>query len=203
MNIYLEAFGIFFKIGAFTIGGGYAMVPLIENEIVTKRKWIAQEDFIDLLAISQSAPGILAVNISIFIGYKLRGIRGSIITALGTILPSFIIILAIALFFHSFQDNPIVERIFKGIRPAVVALIAAPTFTMGRSAKINRYNLWIPVVSALLIWLLGFSPIWITNSISSSVSTGGHGKESRNPPPSSLSAIRSFLTRQETISRPP
>ena len=105
MNIYLESFGIFFKIGAFTIGGGYAMVPLIENEIVTKRKWIAQEDFIDLLAISQSAPGILAVNISIFIGYKLRGIRGSIITALGTILPSFIIILAIALFFHSFKDN--------------------------------------------------------------------------------------------------
>ena len=147
MNIYLESFGIFFKIGAFTIGGGYAMVPLIENEIVTKRKWIAQEDFIDLLAI--------------FIGYKLRGIRGSIITALGTILPSFIIILAIALFFHSFKDNPIVERIFKGIRPAVVALIAAPTFTMGRSAKINRHNLWIPVVSALLIWLLGFSPIWI------------------------------------------
>ena len=83
MNIYLESFGIFFKIGAFTIGGGYAMVPLIENEIVTKRKWIAQEDFIDLLAISQSAPGILAVNISIFIGYKLRGIRGSIVTALG------------------------------------------------------------------------------------------------------------------------
>ena len=116
MNIYLESFGIFFKIGAFTIGGGYAMVPLIENEIVTKRKWIAQEDFIDLLAISQSAPGILAVNISIFIGYKLRGIRGSIVTALGTILPSFIIILAIALFFHSFKDNPIVERIFKGIR---------------------------------------------------------------------------------------
>ena len=108
MNIYLESFGIFFKIGAFTIGGGYAMVPLIENEIVTKRKWIAQEDFIDLLAISQSAPGILAVNISIFIGYKLRGIRGSIVTALGTILPSFIIILAIALFFHSFKDNPIV-----------------------------------------------------------------------------------------------
>ena len=131
MNIYLEAFGIFFKIGAFTIVGGYAMVPLIENEIVPKRKWIAQEDFIDLLAISQSAPGILAVNISIFIGYKLRGIRGSIITALGTILPSFIIILAIALFFHSFKDNPIVERIFKGIRPAVVALIAAPTFTCG------------------------------------------------------------------------
>lgn len=161
MNIYLEAFGIFFKIGAFTIGGGYAMVPLIENEIVTKRNWISKDDFIDLLAIAQSAPGILAVNISIFIGYKLRGIRGSLVTALGTVLPSFVIILAIAMFFHNFKDNPIVERIFKGIRPAVVALIAAPTFSMAKSARVNRYTLWIPVVSALLIWLLGFSPIWI------------------------------------------
>ncbi len=161
MNIYLESFGIFFKIGAFTIGGGYAMIPLIENEIVTKRNWISKEDFLDLLAISQSAPGVLAVNIAIFIGYKLRGIRGSIITSLGTILPSFIIILAIALFFHQFKDNTVVERIFKGIRPAVVALIAAPTFTMARSAKINWYNFWVPVVSALLIWLLGVSPVWI------------------------------------------
>lgn len=107
MNIYLEAFSIFFKIGAFTIGGGYAMVPLIENEIVTKRNWIAKEDFIDLLAISQSAPGILAVNISIFIGYRLRGIRGSIITALGTILPSFLIILAIALFSTTSRTIPL------------------------------------------------------------------------------------------------
>ncbi len=161
MNIYLESFGIFFKIGAFTIGGGYAMVPLIENEIVTKRKWISQDEFMDLMAISQSAPGIFAVNISIFIGYKLRGVRGSVVTALGTILPSFLIILAIALFFSNFKDNVYVENIFKGIRPAVVALIAAPTFTMAKSAKINRYTIWIPVVSALLIWLLGFSPIWI------------------------------------------
>ncbi|WP_455591022.1 chromate transporter [Bacteroides sp.] len=180
MNIYLEAFGIFFKIGAFTIGGGYAMVPLIENEIVTKRKWIAQEDFIDLLAIAQSAPGILAVNISIFIGYKLRGIRGSIITALGTVLPSFIIILAIALFFHNFKDNPIVERIFKGIRPAVVALIAAPTFSMAKSTRINKYNLWIPVVSALLIWLLGFSPIWIIIIAGAGGYLWGRYKQTRN-----------------------
>lgn len=118
MNIYLEAFGLFSKIGVFTIGGGYAMVPLIEEEIVDKRKWIAKDDFIDLLAISQSTPGILAVNISIFIGYKLRGFRGSLVTTLGTILPSFFIILAIAMFFHNFKDNVIVERIFKGIRPA-------------------------------------------------------------------------------------
>lgn len=180
MNIYLEAFGIFCKIGSFTIGGGYAMVPLIEEEIITKRKWIGREDFVNLLAISQSVPGILAVNISIFIGYKLRGIRGSIVTTLGTILPSFIIILAIALFFHSFQDNPIVERIFKGIRPAVVALIAAPTFNMAKTAKINRYNIWIPVVSALLIWLLGFSPIWVI--VLSGIGGFVYGKYFRRPP---------------------
>ncbi len=161
MNIFFKLFGSFFKIGIFTIRGGYAMIPLIENEFVAKRKWITQGDFVDLLAISQSNPGILAVNISIFIGYKLRGIRGSIVTALGTILPSFLIILAIALFFQSYKDNPVVERIFKGIRPAVVALITAPTFSMGKSADINRYNFWIPAVSALLIWLLGFSPVWI------------------------------------------
>ena len=137
------------------------MISIIEKEIVDRRNWLEREEFLDLLAVAQSLPGILAVNISASVGDKLRGMRGAVLAALGTILPSFIIILAIALFFHNFKDNPIVERIFKGIRPAVVALIAAPTFTMGRSAKINRYNLWIPVVSALLIWLLGFSPIWI------------------------------------------
>lgn len=161
MNIYLSFFWIFCKIGAFTIGGGYAMVPLIENEIIDKRKWINKDDFIDLLAIAQSTPGIFAVNIAIFIGYKLRGVRGSIVTTLGTILPSFVIMLAIALFFHSFQDNPIVERIFKGIRPAVVALIAAPCFNMAKAARINRYTIYIPIVSTLLIWLLGVSPIYI------------------------------------------
>ena len=87
MNFYFEAFKIFFKIGAFTIGGGYAMVPLIEDEIVTKRKWIEQDDFLDLLAIAQSAPGILAVNIAIFVGYRLRGVKGSLVTSLGSILP--------------------------------------------------------------------------------------------------------------------
>lgn len=161
MNIYLKLFGIFFKIGAFTIGGGYAMVPLIEDEVIAKRNWINKDDFIDLIAISQSTPGIFAVNISIFIGYRLRGVRGSIVSALGTILPSFVIILAVAAFFRNFKENHVVERIFMGIRPAVVALIAAPTFSMAKSAKVNRFNMWIPAVSALLIWLLGFSPIWI------------------------------------------
>lgn len=156
-----QLFYIFFKIGTFTIGGGYAMIPLIEAEIVTKKGWVAKEDFLDLLAIAQSAPGVFAVNIAIFIGYRLRGVRGCIVTALGAILPSFLIILCIALFFLRFKENPTVEAIFRGIRPAVVALIAAPTFNLAKAAKINRYTIWIPIISALLIWLLGFSPIWI------------------------------------------
>lgn len=161
MNFYLTAFSTFFKIGLFTIGGGYAMVPLIEEEVVNKKKWIAQEDFIDLLAISQSVPGVFAVNFSIFIGYKLRKFPGALAMALGTILPSFLIILGIALFSQQFKEYQAVENIFKGIRPAVVALIAAPIFSMAKSARINKYNVWIPVVSALLIWILGVSPVYI------------------------------------------
>lgn len=161
MNFYLNAFGTFFKIGLFTIGGGYAMVPLIEEEVVNKKKWITQEEFIDLLAVSQSVPGVFAVNFSIFIGYKLKKFPGAFSLALGTILPSFLIILAIALFFQQFKEYEAVESIFKGIRPAVVALIAAPTFSMAKSAKISKYDVWIPVVSALLIWLMGVSPVYI------------------------------------------
>lgn len=161
MNFYLKSFLIFSRIGLFTIGGGYAMVPLIEAELVDKRKWITKEDFLDLMALSQTVPGIFAVNIAIFIGYKIRGFWGAFWMALGTILPSFAIMLLIALFFHRLQHVETVERIFKGIRPAVVALIAAPTFKMAKSARISRYNIWIPVVSALFIWLLGFSPIYV------------------------------------------
>ena len=161
MNFYIESFSTFFRIGLFTIGGGYAMVPLIEEEVVNKKKWIGKEDFLDLLAVSQSVPGVFAVNMSIFIGYKLRKLPGALAMALGTILPSFLIILGIALFFQKFKENEAVENIFKGIRPAVVALIAAPTFTLAKSARINRYNVWIPIVAALLIWLLGVSPVYI------------------------------------------
>ena len=161
MKFYIEAFCTFFKIGLFTIGGGYAMVPLIEEEVVNKKKWLVQEDFIDLLAVSQSVPGVFAVNISIFIGYKLKKFPGALALALGAILPSFFIILGIALFFQRFKEYEAVENIFKGIRPAVVALIAAPTFTLAKSAKINKYNVWIPIISALLIWLMGVSPVYI------------------------------------------
>lgn len=160
MNIYWESFKTFFKIGIFTLGGGYAMIPLIEEEVVNKKHWVSKEEFLDLIAIAQSCPGVFAINISIFIGYKLRKVRGALATALGTALPSFLIILLIAMFFHRFEDNPVVASIFRGIRPAVVALIAVPTFNLAKSAKISWVNCWIPIAGALLIWLMGVSPIY-------------------------------------------
>ena len=161
MNIYWESFRTFFKIGIFTLGGGYAMIPLIEEEVVNRHRWVSKDEMLDLLAIAQSCPGVFAINISIFIGYKLNKVRGALATTMGTALPSFMIILAIAMFFYQFEDNHVVAAMFQGIRPAVVALIAVPTFNMGKRAKLNKFTIWIPIVSALLIWLMGVSPIWI------------------------------------------
>jgi len=154
-------FSTFVRIGLFTLGGGYAMIPVIEAEVVDRHKWIGREEFLDLIAIAQSCPGVFAINISIFVGYKLRRLPGAIFCALGTALPSFVIILLIAMFFSRFKDNAIVAAIFRGIRPAVVALIAAPTFRLAMTAGLSWANCWIPVVSAMLIWLMGVSPIYI------------------------------------------
>lgn len=136
------------------------MISIIEREIVDKHGWISREEFLDLLAVSQSLPGILAVNISVSIGDRLRGLRGSIVAALGTILPSFLIILAIAIFLTPdiIKNNPIVSKIFMGIRPCVVALIIAPVITSAKAAKISWKTVWIPVVTALLIYI-GWNPI--------------------------------------------
>ncbi|MBO5918989.1 MAG: chromate transporter [Bacteroidales bacterium] len=161
MNIYLDIFTCFAKIGAFTIGGGYAMIPIIQKEVVDKRGWISEEDFMDVLAISQSAPGILAVNISIFLGHKLRGTRGSIVATLGSTLPSFTIILLIAMFFAGYQDNPTVMAIFKGIRPVVVSLIAVPMINMAKKAKLNFFTGALAALTALLIIFLKVSPLYI------------------------------------------
>jgi chromate transporter len=157
----LPLFLTFFRIGLFTLGGGYAMIPIIEEEVAEKHKWVKKEELLDLIAIAQSAPGVFAVNISIFIGYKLGKVRGAVTTCLGAALPSFLIILLIAMFFHQFEDNKVVASVFRGIRPAVVALIAVPTFNLAKSANITWTNCWIPIGSALAIWALGVSPILI------------------------------------------
>jgi chromate transporter len=161
MNLYGQLFYTFAKIGTFTLGGGYAMLPLIEKDVVEKKQWIEPKEFIDAVAISQSLPGILAVNISILTGYKLKGYWGSIVATLGVILPSFLIILLIALFFRQFDENVYVVKIFKAIRPAVVALIAVPVFTTAKAVGINLKTVVIPVAAAVLIWYWGVSPVYI------------------------------------------
>lgn len=154
-NSLWSLFSVFFKIGAFTFGGGWAMISIIEREIVDKHKWIHREDFLDLLAVAQSLPGILAVNIATSVGDKIRGTKGSLAASLGTILPSFIIILAIAIFLTPdlIKNNRIVSSIFMGIRPAVVALIIAPVISSAKAAKLQWKTVWIPFVVALMISL--------------------------------------------------
>lgn len=153
-NTYFQLFSSFFKIGSFTFGGGWAMISIIQREVVEKHHWIKQEEFLDLLAIAQSMPGILAVNISTVIGDRLKGVKGSLAAALGTILPSFVIILMIAIFLtpDAIKNDPTLTAIFKGIRPAVVALIIAPVITTAKSAGINLKTVFIPVAVALLIY---------------------------------------------------
>ncbi|MCX4369422.1 MAG: chromate transporter [Duncaniella sp.] len=153
-NIYLQLFTTFFKIGAFTFGGGWAMLSLIEKEIVDKRGWIDRTEYLDLIAVAQSLPGILAVNVSVAVGDKLRGMKGAVTASLGTILPSFMIILCIAIFLTPdlIKENETLSAVFKGIRPAVVALIVAPVISSARSAGIGWRTVIIPVAVALLIW---------------------------------------------------
>ena len=157
----LSMFLTFAKIGAFTLGGGYAMVPIMEREIVDRKSWLTREEFMDILIVAQSTPGLFAINMASHIGNKARGVVGGIVGSLGVALPSIVTILVIAMFFRAFKDNVYIEKVFMGIRPAVVALIAAPCFSMARTAKLTLTNLWIPVVACVLITLFGVSPIWI------------------------------------------
>ena len=155
-----QIFDVFAKIVAFTIGGGYAMIPIIQDEM-SRRGWISEEELPDIVALSQSAPGVMAVNISIFAGYRLRGVKGSIAATLGSITPSFCIILAIAMLLTSFKHHPWVIKTFKGIRPAVIALIAVPMINMAKKCC-KAWWAWALAVAALvLVAFLDVSPIYI------------------------------------------
>ena len=155
-----QIFITFAKIGAFTIGGGYAMIPVIQSEM-SRKGWISDEDLPDIVALSQSAPGVMAVNISIFAGHKLRGVKGSIVATLGSILPSFLIILAIAMFFTAFRDNPWVERAFKGIRPVVISLILVPMVNMARKSCKKWWHWLLAIGSLIAVAFLNVSPVYI------------------------------------------
>lgn len=155
-NIFIA----FAEIGAFTVGGGYAMIPLIEAAM-TKKGWIAEEDMPDIIVLAQSAPGILAVNMAIFSGYRLRGLKGAVVATLGAVLPSFVIILLIAMLFTSIKDNPTVEKIFRGIRPVAVGLILVPAVNLAKKGC-RKWWAWLILIASLLaVAFLKVSPVYI------------------------------------------
>ena len=133
------------------------MIPLIEAEMIQKRRWLTREEFINQLTIAQSVPGPIALNTAVFVGYKTRGVKGALAALVGVVIPSFVIILLIALYFTDFKDNPTVAAAFKGMRPAVVALIAAPLIQMAKG--MSWWKIVVAVASAAVIWLLGISPV--------------------------------------------
>ena len=159
--MFLQLFWTYLKIGTFTLGGGYAMLPLIQREVVDRQGWLDEEEYLNMIALAQAAPGLIAVNSAIFIGWRIGGWRGVCGAVLGAVLPSFLIILAIAMVFQDWKEQPAVEAVFKGIRPAVVALIASPLVKLARSAKIGWSTAFIPIAAALLIWQLHINPAWI------------------------------------------
>ena len=177
--MFWQLFYTYLKIGTFTLGGGYAMLPLIQREVVDRQQWIDEEEFLNMIALAQAAPGLIAVNSAIFIGWRIGGWRGVCGAVLGAVLPSFVIILAIAMVFSEWKELPAVEAAFRGIRPAVVALIAAPLVKLaknamglkgerreakgesGKSIVKRGLPLMISLAAALLIWLGHVNPVWV------------------------------------------
>ena len=173
--MFWSLFLTYLKIGTFTLGGGYAMLPLIQREVVDRKGWIDEEEFLNMIALAQAAPGIIAVNSAIFIGWRIGGWKGVAGAVLGAVLPSFVIILLIAMVFSEWKELPAVEAAFKGIRPAVVALIAAPLVKLARNAMKrptpgpslkgrelrNAAPLLISLAAALAIWLGHVNPVWV------------------------------------------
>jgi len=159
MKELFKLFRIFFKIGAFTFGGGYAMIPLIEEEVVKKNKWIEEDEFLDIIALAQSIPGALAVNSSTYIGYRIFGLKGAIIACLGAVIPSFFIILVIAKFLINSIDKKIMERIFDGIRPAVVSLIIVAVFKLKKGVKKSLFTYIVVILTVILVVVFKIHPI--------------------------------------------
>lgn len=160
-NMLWELFTTFFKIGAFTFGGGFAMIPIIQKEIVDKRGWIEEDNFLDIISVAQSAPGPIAVNSSIFVGYTIKGLPGAIICTIGTVLPSFITILVVAKFFYAINNNIIIEKVFMGIRPAVVALISSTVYRLVSKSHFSYLALGIALLTTIIIVFVDINPIFM------------------------------------------
>jgi len=159
MSNLREMFFIFLRIGALTLGGGYVMVPIMEDEIVHKRKWIDEKEFIDILAVAQSFPGAIAINTSIYVGYKLKKHVGAIVACLGLIIPPLVIISGAAALILEYGQEPLVQSLFKGIRPAVAGLIAAAVLRLSKNLDKNVFNGILAVASFVIVGIVGLHPV--------------------------------------------
>ncbi|SKA91644.1 chromate transporter [Clostridium sp. USBA 49] len=160
--IYFKLFYTFFKIGLFSFGGGYAMLPLIQQEVTLSNKWITVKEFIDIVAISQITPGPIAINSATYIGYKISGILGSIFATIGVVMPSIIIMLIICKFFFKFKNNKYVENAFLGLRPATVGLVAAAAILVSNSSFIDYKSVIIFLFAFIASYKYKANPILLT-----------------------------------------
>ena len=158
MKELLLLFAVFAKIGGFTFGGGYAMLPILQREVVDKRQWATQEELMDYFAIGQCTPGIIAVNTATFIGYKRKGVLGAIFATLGVVAPSVVIITVIAAFIRNFQHIEAVQWAFEGIRAAVVALILSAVIKLGKKSLVDVATVVIFLAVAVLSAVTDLSP---------------------------------------------
>lgn len=160
-SLYWDLFYTFVKIGAFTLGGGYAMLAMVEKAVVEQRKWIEEKDFWDMITLVQTLPGVFAINTALYVGYRIKGMKAAIAAMLGAALPSFIIIILLATFFSNMWENEVVVAIFKGIRPCVVALILAPSVKMVKSVGISLKMMWVPILAVIAVCVFYISPIYV------------------------------------------
>ncbi|MEE0082620.1 MAG: chromate transporter [Paludibacteraceae bacterium] len=161
MRLYFDLLTTFLKIGSFTLGGGYAMLALVEQAVVRQKKWIDEDEFWKMITIVQSLPGVFAVNTALYVGYRIAGKAGAAVSFLGAVLPSLVIIGAISTCFQEFRENETVMKIFAGIRPCVVALILAPSVKMFIKSKLSWKFLPIPILVAAAVVFLKISPVYI------------------------------------------
>ncbi len=158
---YITMFISFFYIGAVTIGGGIAMLPIIEDEFVNKKKFLTKEELLDAFAISNSLPGVIAVNTSLIVGFKVSGIIGGIIACIAVILPSFIAILIIAPFFDKIQEVEIINKAFLGVKSALLAIILATIYGMGKGVLINRFNITLFILNIIFIIFIKINVVYV------------------------------------------
>lgn len=161
MKTLIDLFFTFCRIGGLTFGGGYAMLPIIQKEIVEEKKWATEEEVLDYYAVGQCTPGIIAVNTATFIGYKVHGIIGAIVATLGVVFPSLIIITIIAALLKNFANYSIVQHAFSGIRVVVIALIVSAILKLAKTSIKNSTTLIIAIIAFILVAFVNLSPIYI------------------------------------------